>query len=192
MSKVSKWIIIASILVFLGKMAAWSLVTAPRMTETGAKCACAKWVKLLSLRTSCSRHVYSSCQSRVICSAPLYLVTKKFLLILWFLRRKFTKPDTCTPWSKSTILRLWGNSITPNQRNLNTIDRKILPGKEKHKGDLKLFNGSDGQSQKFQNIWLDFCRSRVSLEIPCDCYEAVTERFNFEHFISVGKKYISF
>ena len=143
MSKVLKWIIIASILLCLGKMAAWSLVTVPRMTETGAKCACAKSVKLLSHRTSCSRHVYSSCQSRVICSAPLYLVTKKLLLMLWFSRRRFTTPDTFTSCSKNASLRLWDDSIIPNQWNLNIIDRKILPGKEKHKGDLKSFNGSD-------------------------------------------------
>lgn len=51
---------------FSGKMAAWSSVTVPLMTETGDKCACAKWVKLQSLRRACSHHMFSSCQSHVI------------------------------------------------------------------------------------------------------------------------------
>lgn len=86
--------IIASILFCLEKMAAWSSVTAPRMTETGVKYACAKWVKLQSLRTSCFRHMHSSSQSRVIYGVPLHLHTKKLLQIEWFfLGRKFTRTE---------------------------------------------------------------------------------------------------
>ncbi|KAJ7388457.1 hypothetical protein OS493_037525 [Desmophyllum pertusum] len=51
-----------------GKMAEWNSATAPPMTGTGDKCACAKWVKLQLPRRACSRHVCSSCLSQFMLS----------------------------------------------------------------------------------------------------------------------------